>query len=74
MSETAPRVLTLAIKLLGRRQLESVRVVAAMSGKAAVMHCVRVCGAGSDLAAKKSLEAKGREEGDFILLSSGLAT
>jgi len=54
--------------------LESVRVAAAMSGKAAVMRCARACGAGSVLAAKKRLEAKGREDGDFILLSPSLAT
>ena len=74
VSETAPLLLTLAMKPLGRRQLESVRVAAAMSGKLADMRCARVCGAGSVLAAKKRLEAKGREEGDFILLSPPLAT
>ena len=74
VSERAPRLLTLAMKPLGSRQLESVRVAAVMSGKAAVMLCVRECGAGSVLAAKKPFEAKGREEGDFILLSPSLAT
>jgi len=54
--------------------LESERVAAAMSGKAAVMRCARACGAGSVLAAKKCLEARGREEGDFILLSPPFAT
>jgi len=72
--ETAPLLLTLAMKPLGRRQLESVRVVAAMSGKAAVMRCARACGGGFVLAAKKHLEAKGREKGGFILLSPSLAT
>ena len=52
----------------------SVRVAAAMSGKAAVMRCARECGAGSVLAVMKRLEAKGREEGGFILLSPPLAT
>jgi len=72
--ETAPLFWTLATKRLGRRQLESVRVAAAMSGKAAVMRCARAWGAGSALAAKKCLEAKGREGGDFILMSPSFAT
>jgi len=72
--ETAPLLLTLAMKPLGRRQLESERVAAAMSGKAVIMRCARACGAGSVLAAKKRLEARGREGGDYILLSFPLAT
>ena len=45
-----------------------------MSGKAAVMRCERACVAGSVLAAKKRLEASGREDGGIILLSPSLAT
>ena len=74
MRKTAPRLLTLAMKALGRRQLESVREAAAMAGKAAALRSARACGAGSVLAAKKCLEAKGREEGDFILLTPPLST
>ena len=72
--ETAYRLLTLAMKPLGRKELESVRVAAVMSEKEAVMHCATACGAGSVLAAKKRLEVKGREEGDFILVAHSLAT
>ena len=72
--ETAPQLLTLAMKPLGRRQFELVRVAAARSGKAAVMCCARASGAGSVLAAKKRLEAQGREEGCFILLSPSFGT
>ena len=64
--ERAHRLLTLGMKPLGRRQLEAVKVVAAMSEKAAVICCKRACGAGSVLAAKKRREAKGRVDGDFI--------
>jgi len=49
-------------------------VAAAMWGKAAVMGCASACGAGSVLAVNKPLEAKGREDGGFILLSPSLAT
>jgi len=45
-----------------------------MSGKAAVMPCARACGTASLVAVKKRLEAKGREEGYFILFSPSLAT
>ena len=46
--ETAPRLLTFAMKPFGRRQLESVRVAAAMSGKEAAMRWARVWGAELD--------------------------
>jgi len=38
------------------------------------MRCARAWGAGLVLAVKKRLEAKGRDEGGFISLSSSLAT
>jgi len=72
--ETASLLLTFAIKPLGRRQLDSVSVAAAMLGKEAVMHCARAWGAGSDLQAKKRLEANGMDDGAFILLSPVLST
>ena len=72
--DTAPRLLTLAMKPFGRRQLDSVRVAAAMSGKEAAMHCARSCGAGLDVGAKKRHEAWGREDGVFISLFPSLAT
>ena len=59
--ETTPRLLTFAMNPFGRRQLESVRVAAAMSGKEAAMRCARAWGAGLDLGAKKRLEAWGRD-------------
>jgi len=42
--ETAPRGLTLAMKPFGRRQLDSVRVAAAMSGKEAAIGSARAWG------------------------------
>ena len=72
--ETPPRLLTFGIKPLGRRHLESVRVAAARSGKVGSMHCARAWGTGSILAAKKHLEAKGRDDGGFISLSPSLAS
>jgi len=65
--DTAPRLLTFAIKPFGRRELDSVRVAAVMSGKGAAMRWTRVCGAELDLGAKKRLEARGR--GDAVLIS-----
>jgi len=44
--ETAPPLLTLRMKPFGRRQLDSERVVAAMSGKVEAMPCARACGSG----------------------------
>jgi len=72
--ETAPRLLTFAMKPFGRRQLESVRVAAAMFGKEVAMSWARAWGAGLDLGAKKRLEAGGRDDGDFISLFLSLAT
>jgi len=72
--ETAPRLLTFAMKHFRRRQLDSVRVAAAMSGKEEAMRCARAWGAGLDLAAKKRLEAKGKDDGVFISLFPSLAT
>jgi len=55
--ETAPRLLTFARKPFGRRLLESVRVVAAMSGNEVAMHWARAWGARFDVRAKKRLKA-----------------
>jgi len=71
---TAPRLLTFAMKPFGRRQLESVRVAAAMSGKEAAMRWASAWGAGLDLGAKKGLEAWGRDDGAFNSLSPSLTT
>jgi len=72
--ETVPRLLTFAMKLFGRRQLESVRVAAAMSGNEAAMRWAWAWGAGLDLGAKKGLAAWGRDYGVFDSLSPSLAT
>ena len=72
--ETVPRLLTLAMKPFGRRQLDSVRVAAAMSGKEADMRWARAWGAGLDLGAKKRLEARGKDEGVYVSLFPSLAT
>jgi len=72
--ETAPRLLPLAMKPWGRRQLDSERVAAAISGKVEAMRWARAWGAGLDLEAKLRLEAWGREDGVFITLSPSLAT
>ena len=72
--EMASRLLTFAIKPFGRRQLDSVRVAAAMSGKEAAMGWARTWGGGLDLGAKKCLEARGRDDGAFISLFPSLAT
>ena len=69
MRETAPRLLTFALKSFGRRQLDLVRVAAVMSGKEPAMRCARAWGAGSDLGAKKRLEASGRDDRVFVSLS-----
>ena len=71
---TVPRLLTFAIKPFRRGQLDWVRVAAAMSGKVAAMRCERAWGARLYLAAKKPLEAKGRDNGVLISLSTSLAT
>jgi len=62
------------MKPFRRRQLDSVRVAAAMSGKEAAMHCARAWGARLDLGAKKGLEARGRDDRVFVSLSPSLAT
>ena len=64
--ETAPRSLTFAMKPLGRRQFDSVRMLVAMSEKVAAMCGARVYGTGSVLTLKKRLEAKGRDDEGFI--------
>ena len=74
VGETAPRLLTLAMKPFGRRQLDSVRVAAAMSGQEVAMCWGRAWGAGSDLGAKKRLEALGSDNGVFISLLPSHAT
>ena len=73
VSETAPQLLTLAMKPFGRRQLESERVAAAMSGKVAAMRCAKAWGAGLVLLAKKAIEAKGSDDGVFLSLSPSVA-
>ena len=65
--EKAPRLLTFAMKPYGRRQLDSVRVAAAMSEKEAAMCCARAGGVGSDLGVKKRFEANGSD--DAVLIS-----
>jgi len=55
--ETAPRLLTFAMKPFSSRQLESVRVAAAMSGKEAAMRGARAWRAVFDLGATKRLQA-----------------
>jgi len=72
--ETAPRWLTFAMKPFARRQLDSVSVAAAMSGKEAAIRWARAWGAGLDLGAKKCLEAWGRDEGAFISWFPSLTT
>ena len=72
--DTAPLSLTLALKPLGRRQLDSVRVVATMSGKVLVMRAARAWCMGVSLMVKKRREAKGREVAGFEGSSTGLAT
>ena len=71
--ETAPLFLPFAMNPFGSRQLESVRVAAAMSGKEAAMLWARAWGAGWDLGAKKRLEAWGRDDGVLISLLPSLA-
>jgi len=71
--ETAPLLLTFAIKPFGSRQLESVRVAAAMSGKEAAMRWARAWGVGLDLGVKKRLEAWGRDDEVLISLFPSLA-
>jgi len=70
----SPQLLTLAMKPFGRRELESVRVAAAMSGKEAAMRCATPWGAGLVLAAKKRFEARGRDDGGYMSLSLSLTT
>ena len=72
--QTAPPLLTFAMKPFRRRQWDSVRVAAALSWKEAAMSCASACGAGSDLRAKERLEANGRDDRVFISLSTVLAT
>jgi len=72
--ETPPQLLILAMKPFGRRQLDSVRVAAAMSGEEAAMRWARAWGAGFHLGAKKRLDARGRDDRVFIWLPPSLAT
>ena len=74
MRDNAPLSLTLTLKPLGRRQLNSVRVVATISGKVLVMQAARGWGKGVSLMAKKRREAKGREVAGFEGSPTGLAT
>ena len=72
--DTAPLSFTLALKPLGRRQLDSVRVVVTMSGKVLVMRAARAWGMGVSLIAKKPQEGKGKEVAGFEGSPTGLAT
>ena len=74
LKETAPGLLTFAMKPFGRRQLDSVRVAATILGKVVAMHCTMAWGAELVLVAKKGLEAKGRDDRGFMFLSPTLAT
>ena len=72
--DTAPLSWTLALKPWGRGQLDSVRVVATMSGKVLVKRAARAWGIGVSLMAKKRREAKGREVAGFDGSPTGLTT
>ena len=72
--DTAPLSLTLTLKPLGRRQLDSEWVVTIMSGKVLVMRTARGWGKGVSLIAKKQREVKGREDAAFEGSPTGLAT
>ena len=72
--DTPPLSLTLTLKPLGKRQLDSVRVVATMSGKVLVMRAARRWGEGVSLMAKKRREAKGREVAGFEGSPAGWGT
>ena len=72
--DTAPLSLTLTRKPLGRRQLDSVRVVATMSLKVLEVRAARVWDNGVSLTAKKRRKARGREEAVFQCSPTGLAT
>ena len=71
--DSAP-VIDLCDETFRRRQLDSVRVAAALSGKVAAMRCTRAWGARLDLVAKTRLDAKGRDDGVVISLSASLPT
>ena len=71
MRDTAPLSLTLTLKPFGRRQLDSVRVVATMAGKVLVMRAARGWGERGSLMAKKRREVKGREVAVFEGLPIG---
>jgi len=71
--DTAPLLLTFAMKPFGSRQLESVRAAAAVSGKEAAMPWARAWGAGLDLGAKKHLEAWAKDHRVLIALFPSLA-
>jgi len=62
------------MKSFGRRQLDSERVAAAISGKVEAMRWARAWGAGLDLEPKNRLEAWERDVGVFISLSPTLPT
>ena len=72
--DTAPLSLTFTRKPFGRRQLDSVRVVATISGKVLVMQAARAWGEGVSRTAKKRQEAKGRECAGFEDSPVGRAT
>jgi len=72
--ETAPQLLTFTMNSLGRRQLQLVRVAAAISGKVAPTIFARAWRMRPVLMAKKRLEASGRGDWGFISLSPSLTT
>ena len=65
--ETAPRLLTFAMKPFRRRQLELVRVAAAMSGKEAAMRKARAWAVGLDLGQRSLLRPGGGTTGLLVL-------
>jgi len=66
VKEMEPRGLTVAVKPRGRRQFDSRRTRAAMSGKVAAMVRASGCGDGDWRGAKKRRWAPGREGGPFL--------
>jgi len=67
-------LLIFGIKPLAKRQLESVSVAAAMSGKVPAMPRARMWGVRLDLVVKKRLAAQGRRDDGGFVLSSSVAT
>ena len=72
--DTAPLSLTLTLKLLGRRELDSVRVVETMSVKVFEMRAAWGCSKGVSVMAKKRHKARGRKEAAIEGSPTGLAS